>query len=170
MAQIHPGKLWQDHEKWWPAKQAEALVQLHLKAGLAGAFLTCTVRHEQTMAEGRLDLQIEERDPLDPGKVTHHAVLELKVLRSFGETGKAYTEQDMLDWIESGVKQAAAYRDNKGARHAVLCCFDMRVEDTKEVCFAHVLDLARRLSVELKRWFLYGSSDLYRDALASMHH
>ena len=166
-AQIHPGKLWADHKKWQAAKDAEALVHLQLKAGLAGAFLTCTIRHEQPMPEGRLDLEIEEADPLNSGHVTRHALLELKILRSFGCGGETYTAQQTLDWVRSGVEQAAAYRDNKNANYAILCCFDMRKSDTNEACFAHVRDLARSLSVELRRWFLYNTSKAYRAARAT---
>lgn len=167
-AQIHPGKLWVDHKKWWAAEDAEALVHLQIKAGLAGAFLTCTIRHEQPMPEGRLDLEIEETDPLNSGQVTRHALLELKILRSFGCGGGTYTVQETLDWVTSGVEQAAAYRDNKNTNYAILCCFDMRKDDTNEACFDHVRDLAQSRSVELRRWFLYNTSKAYRAARA-MH-
>jgi hypothetical protein len=108
--QSKAGKLWRNQGKWWPSKKAEAIVQLNLKAGLAGAFPTCTVREEQPMAEGLLDLEIEQSDPLDRSKLTRHAVLELKVLRTFGETGTPVTEDYTLGWVKSGVTQAHAFR------------------------------------------------------------
>lgn len=166
-AQLEPGKLWRNPNKWWPSPKAEAVVQLNLKAGLVAAFPTCTVRHEQTMPEGRLDLEVEQCDPLDRSQITRHAVLELKVLRSFRETGAPVPDKATFDWVESGVKQAAAYRNSKSARASALCCFDMRKENTGEVCFEHVRELAKGLSVELRRWFLYAKSRHYREALAS---
>jgi hypothetical protein len=165
LAQPAAGKLWSNQSKWWPSRRAEEIVQLNLTAALAGAFLTCDVRHEQSMPEGRLDIHIEQSDPIDRSKVTRHAVLELKVLRSFHETGTVVTDAYTRDWVESGVNQAFAYR--KGAKWSALFCFDMRKEDCGEQCFDHVRDLATRLEVMLKRWFLYAKSSYYRAALAA---
>jgi len=162
-AQVRAGKLWKDASKWWASEDAEDLVQLHLRVGLTTAFPTCTVRHEQTDVPGRLDLEIEECDPLDRSRVTRFAILELKVLRSFGSTGKGYPSQYVLDWVDSGVRQAATYRDERGAREAALCCFDMRRECTGEECFNHVRDLAKELVVVLRVWFIFASSAQYRD-------
>jgi hypothetical protein len=166
-AQTEAGRLWHNHDKWWPSHKAEAIVQLNLKAGLVGAFPTCTVRHEQTIPEGRLDLEIEQSDPLDRSKVTRHAIIELKILRSFGETGAAVNDKYILDWVKSGIVQAASYRDSKNAKWAALFCFDMRKTDTGETCFHHVLAMASSLSVFLKRWFLYAKSAHYRAAMVS---
>jgi hypothetical protein len=162
-AQARAGKLWEDGEKWWACEDAEDLVQLHLRVGLTTAFPTCTVRHEQTDTPGRLDLEIEESDALDRSRITRYAVLELKILRSFGSTGKKYTDEFTLSWIESGVKQAATYRDQRGARAGALCCFDMRKEHTGEECFNHVRDLAKDLMVTLRVWFMFATSERYRE-------
>jgi hypothetical protein len=164
-AQPPGGGLWQDQQKWWPKQNAEALVQLNLKAGLAGAFPTCTIRHEQTMPEGRLDLEIEQSDPVDRSKVTRHAILELKVLRSFGETGTAYSVAFTEAWVESGIEQAAAYRDSKGAKWSALFCFDMRKDISDQACFNHVLQKAASLQVALRCWHLFATSKLYRTNL-----
>ena len=161
-AQAQAGKLWEDGRRWWPSSQAEDIVQLYLRAGLTTAFPTCTVRHEQTSASGRLDLQIEENHPHDRSQITRHAVLELKVLRSFRSSGTTVQPQATLDWVESGVKQARSYRCEIGARAAALCCFDMRREHSGEQCFDHVRDLATKLVVDLKLWFLFGTSEQYR--------
>lgn len=165
-AQPKAGKLWQDADKWRPTKDAEDRVLLYLNVGLATAFPTCTVRHEQTGVPGRLDLEIEERDPLDRSKLTRHAVLELKVLRSFWSSGAPVTDTETRDWVESGVKQAAAYRTDRSAAAAALCCFDMRKECSGDQCFAHVSDLAKTLNVRLRVWFLFATSRLYRDSIA----
>ena len=165
--QTKPGKLWHNQGKWWPKRDAEDRIQMYLKIGLNRAFRTCDVRHEKVIAEGRLDLIIEERDPIDREIVTNHAVLELKVLRSYGEVGANYTEEYNRDWIKKGVIQAHGYRKGKRAKWSALCCFDMRKSDTGEACFEHVRDMAKGLKVHLKRWFLYAKSEYLRDALAS---
>lgn len=160
-------KLWSDAPKARPSSQAEMIIQGDLKTGLVIAFPTCTVRHEQTMPEGRLDLEVEQSDALDRSLVVRHVLLELKVLRSFRESGKSVPHSETMESIELGVKQAAAYRDSKGVRNAILCCFDMRVRDTGNTCFEHVKELAEQLKVMLKRWFLYSQSRFLRDALAA---
>lgn len=159
-------KLWFNNDKWFPFRNAEDRVQGYLKVGLNRAFPTCEIRHEQTMAEGRSDIEIEERDPLDRSSVTRHALLELKVLRSFGETGDVYMREATLAWILSGVKQASSYRDSKGSKWSALCCFDMRKENDGDACFDHVKPVAEELKVALKRWFLYAKSEYLRDAQA----
>lgn len=166
-AQQLEGKLWCDNTKHWPVKNAERVIQLYLYAGLTAAFLNCTVRAEQNNVSGRLDLEIEESDPIDRSIFVRHALLELKVLRSFGSTGDIFSEKYNLDWVESGVNQAASYRKERGARASALCCFDMRKENSGEECFTHVSDLAQQLKVALRVWFLYATSKQYRDAVVS---
>jgi len=72
----------------------------------------------------------------------------------------------MLDWVESGVKQAFAYGKDRSARATALCCFDMRKEQTGEACFDHVRDTATELAVQLRVWFLFASAEEFRDVLA----
>ena len=99
---------------------------------------------------GRTDLEIEQGNPVDHSLVTRYAILELKVLRSFGSTGHVVTQGFTDDWIESGVEQAAAYRAEKEARWSALCCFDMRVEDLGHAkCFESVQDMAESVCVWL---------------------
>jgi hypothetical protein len=161
-------KMWSNRDKWWPFKDAEDRVQSYLEVALNTAFPTCTIRAEQTTPEGRLDIEIIENDAIDNSKITQHGVLELKVLRSFGEGGSAVTKKYTSEWISSGVEQAAAYRDSKGARWGALVCFDMRKEDVGEAaCFKHVRTLAKRLDVHLRRWFLHATSKQLRGALAA---
>lgn len=163
-AQSPGAKLWKNQESWWPIARAEDTVQVYLKAGLTTAFPTCTVRHEQPDAAGRLDLEIEEADAMDPSRITRHALLELKVLRSYNESGRAVPQTDMDEWVLKGVRQAAAYRDRRGSRAAALCCFDMRRDNTGRACFAHVRELAASLQIELRAWFLFSTSERFRSA------
>ena len=163
--------LWKNRTQWWPYRDAEDRVQGYLETALNAAFPTCTVRSEQSMPEGRLDIEIIENDPVDRAKVTQHAVLELKVLRSFGHTGGPVSKTYTTNWIRSGVEQAAAYRDSKGAKWGALLCFDMRSEDFGDgTCFKHVRSLAKTLDVQLRRWFLYATSKQLRSALAAAKH
>lgn len=159
---------WNDSGSYRPRENAEALVQSYLKIGLTSAFPFCTVRHEQTQTAGRTDLEIEQLNPIDGTIATRHAIIELKVLRSYGSGGSTVSPATTNDAIEKGVRQASAYRLTKETRWSALCCFDMRKDDLGvDACFHHVQELATELAVTLKRWFLYASSDAYRQALTN---
>lgn len=161
-------KMWCNRDKWWPLSDAEDRAQSYLEVALNTAFPTCTIRSEQTMPEGRLDIEIIENDAIDKTKITQHGILELKVLRSFSHGGTIVAKTYTSGWISSGVEQAAAYRDSKGARWGALICFDMRQHDIGEAAsFKHVRTLAKKLDVHLRRWFLYGTSKQLRSALAA---
>jgi hypothetical protein len=126
------------------------------------------VRSEQSMPEGRLDIEIIENDPIDRSKITQHGIIELKVLRTYGQGGNEVSKKYTRDWVRSGVEQAAAYRDSKGAKWAALVCFDLRCDDTGDAsCFRHVCTLARSLQVHLRRWFVYATSKHLRGALSA---
>ena len=160
--------LWHDASRYRPLENAEALVQSHLKTGLAARFPSCKIRHEQTQVTGRTDLEIEQFDSLDHSVVTRHAIIELKVLRSFRSSGSKVYDSQTKESIEEGVRQAAAYRIEKEARWSALCCFDMRRDDAgDEACFADVQDCADALEVMLRRWFLYASAAELRQAITS---
>ena len=156
--------VWQDSRRFWPSRNAEAVIQAHLKTGLHAHFFDCDVRHEQPSKAGRLDLEIERPDPNDYFTITRLAVIELKVLRSFRYNGRATRAGAIARWITKGVGQVVAYRDEQHAQLGFLMCFDMRDADTGEQCFSHVASLARDRSVFLCRWFLYNTSEAYRDA------
>lgn len=164
-----PGaNLWNNNLKWWPVHHAEHLLQQVLRAGLATSFPTCNIRFEQTLATGRFDILIEESQASDRSQVTMHAILELKVLRSFGKSGSKVSIRKTNEWIESGVRQAASYRKERAARLCALCCFDMRQEYTAEKCFDHVRQLATDLAVALRVWFIHATSEHYRRLLTTI--
>ena len=142
------------------------MVQAHVKISLVSRFPFCTIRHEQSQQTGRNDLEIEEADPFDNNSVVRHAIIELKVLRSFRSTGTPVPEADADESIKEGIQQAAAYRAVKSAHWSALSCFDMRSNDAGyDACFSHVKEYASKKDVVLWRWFLYESSASYRKAM-----
>jgi hypothetical protein len=166
-AQASVGKLWKNAGKFRPSNKAEQIIQMYLKIGLAEALPTCTIRQEQSMVAGRLDLEVELQDPLDPSKITRFAILELKVLRSFGSSGNVHTEDEVLKHVQSGVEQALSYRDERQALSGALCCFDMRTDHTSEKCFSHVRAFANEKAISLRLWFIFASSEKYRKFITS---
>ena len=92
-AQPRTGKLWKNGSKWCPYRDAEHRVQMYLEIALNSAFPTCIIRSEQSMPEGRTDIEILETDPSQRNKITQHGILELKVARSFSETGTKVSDK-----------------------------------------------------------------------------
>ena len=164
-AQSETGKLWADTDHHWVAAKAELIVQMYLVSALNGAFPTCIIRAEQSQVSGRLDIVVEEPDYA--GNYVSHAVLELKVLRSFGSTGRRYTDNDMRAWIAKGVEQAYNYRIERGTLQSALCCFDMRTAHSGIPGFNEIAEEAGTLHVIIRWWRLFASSEAYRSHFAA---
>ncbi|WP_347469094.1 hypothetical protein [Burkholderia stagnalis] len=165
-----PTKLWKDAVKGYPVEEAERTVQQMIRHALVGRFLWCTIRQEQPGKSGRTDLEIVDDRTGKPGMIYHHALLELKVLRSFGSTGTAYSETAVQDAIVEGVNQAHSYGTANNSVLRMLCCYDMRSNDVgDDATFVQVKDRANTLSIRLKRWYLYRTSQDYRDAKVDQH-
>lgn len=163
-----PLKIWSDPAKGRPTALAERSIQQIVRIGLVAKFSPCSIRAEQSGKVGRTDLEIVEVKPSGAGELVHHALLELKVLRSWTESGSAVTGQFVRDHIDEGVKQANAYGKEKNSKIKMLSCFDMRDSDLGDsATFAHVAALADTLGVLTSRWFLYASSKAYREAIAA---
>ena len=164
-AQSRSVKLWEDQDMYYPKRDAEDLVQHHLRLGLTTALLSCIVREEQPSPVGRLDLKIEDREPRGDGGPVPHAILELKVLRSFTSGGTRVSIRKNKEWIASGVKQADSYRKEWSARAAALCCFDMRVAPEGDGMFTKATRKeAAALDVRLRAWDLYPTPAAERSA------
>ncbi len=166
-AQSQVGKLWQNARRYWPVEKAELTIQMYLETALCVAFPTCTIRREQSQVTGRLDIEIEESDSERPGYAIRHALLELKVLRSFGSTGVAVSEVQVRKWIDEGIDQAYTYREERGTLQSALFCFDMRKSQTTVSRFKELTDKATRLKVPIHVWGLFPSAKAYRAFRAS---
>lgn len=163
-----PLKIWQNSSKGWPSSTAEKAVQQLVRVGLITRFSPLSIRQEQSGKVGRTDIEIVEvrREPENAS--IYHALLELKVLRSYSENGAVVAPAFVQEHITDGVNQAFAYGSDKAAKEKMLCCFDMRTEDVGDAStFAHVAETASTLKVSMSRWFLYSSSEAYREALAA---
>jgi hypothetical protein len=111
---------------------------------------------------GRLDLEIEE--PLmQAGEFVRHAILELKVLRSFGSTGSSVSKTEIRKIVKEGVEQAASYREERDAHASALCCFDMRTKSTRKKCFHGIQASAKKRDVKLRVWPIFASAKEFRE-------
>ena len=123
-AQVDKGSgMWANSAKHWAKSEAEAIVQSHMKKlRWLFALVDCVIRHEQSMGRGRVDLEIEQQICEDPPKWARPMEIEVKVLRERGSTGRKRSKPSVHRWIGHGIRQAAAYRDERGADHGMLCC------------------------------------------------
>lgn len=159
---MHSGgvQLWSKPEKFWVETSAEVRIQSYVRCGLSAVLWNCDIEPEHvTGPAGRLDLEIIKRSTRKTV-----AVLELKVLRSYGARGGAQSDAHNARWAEKGVLQARAYCNERHGEYAVLCCYDMRINSADGACMRAAERKAARLAVVVRRWKLYPTNDAYRDA------
>ncbi|WP_143517784.1 hypothetical protein ACTAB8_18730 [Pseudomonas syringae] len=157
-------KIWNDPGKWHPAEHVEKEIQGRLQSHFCSIFsLNLLVLNEVSTGEGRLDMLLVSHD-IDPGRVLYHALLELKALRSFSNSGATpYKVKDHKEWVNKGVVQAIAYQETHRPLHTALCCFDMCKESySDEYWFEDSKDSADKAKIFQWRWRLYNSADAYR--------
>src|SRR5690606_21858298 len=106
--------VWHDPSKWWPVHRAEQEIQAEVRKCLAWAFKTCDVRSETSGAMGRLDISVSQpfvmnNNPGPVKAVVIHALLELKVVKSFTSNGSQTSQTTEKLKFSEGILQAAAY-------------------------------------------------------------
>lgn len=163
-SESHP--LWIKPEKWWPIKLAEKAIEHEVTRALAGKFWYLDVRSEQPSSVGRTDVELIETQALPAGINIRHALIELKVFRSFGSTGRSVKDAINNRQLREGIRQADQYGQANNSKIKMLCCYDMRTADSGDAaCFGPYAAAANARDVRLKRYFLYNSSDALRLAL-----
>jgi hypothetical protein len=155
--------LWEDRAKGHPVERAEGAVQGIVEVGLAQAMGNVRVKREETGAMGRFDLALIEHDPLDSSKTINHAILELKIVKSFTHSGTPVPPRDNKSAVLKGTKQAWAYREEHKSRMAALCCYDMRSTPSPNNCSELGSNVATKLNVEFWAWPLFPTPDAARD-------
>lgn len=160
-------RLWQDSVKAFPAKESEKVIQEILENVLALALGAVRVKRELTGVAGRFDLGLSEQDPVDPAVWTNHALLELKIVKTFTNSGGKVPAAANRQAISKGLDQASSYRKEHGFRLSALCCFDMQKKHTLQQSFKHEKDRAKRLQVELWSWPLFPTTAAYRASVGA---
>lgn len=165
-ASMASGELWVNGEKSYPVIRAESAVQKVVEIGLGCALGNVRVKRERTGVYGRFDLALIEQDPQNPSKATNHAILELKVVKAFTSTGKAFPDGANKIAVLKGVKQAFAYREEHGSRISALCCYDMRPDPSLQKYSGRKCKIAEDLGVKFWAWNLFSTTESARNRLA----
>jgi len=94
--------------------------------------------------------------------------MELKVLREYRlvkRKRRHVSEKFNIRWGSMGIGQAYSYkRLNRTIGVAYVCCFDARTSDVE---LKELVDLADRLDIEYRRYFMYTSAEELHKALIS---
>jgi hypothetical protein len=152
--------LWTDGDKHWPHPRAEKRVQDALMAGIGGAFgRPYFVEQEKSGDAGRFDIGFRER--AGGGTSTLHAILELKVAKSFSGGGVPVSAADTEARVISGVEQVWAYADEHEAGERACLVFDLRTPDA-QVPPEPARIRAAALKVLLKFWRCFPTAEDYR--------
>ena len=141
--------------------------KIQVVTGLSSALISCRIKKELTGVSGRYDIAIEQQNPATTTDWIQHAILELKVIKSFTSGGQKHPPSENQAWLQSGLEQAYNYQQEHSSKFSALCCFDMQKEDHGESCFGHIKENAKTLLVELWRWYIYATSKQYRTANAT---
>lgn len=158
-------KLWKDGTKCFPAERPEGAIQEIVEIGLGNALGNVRVKREETGIYGRFDLALIEQDPLEPTKTINHAILELKVVKSFTHTGNEVSDAANHKAVLKGLKQAFSYQKEHGSRISAVCCYDMRQSHSSgDKC-----RYAAKLGVEFWAWPLFSTTEASRNSLVENH-
>lgn len=162
-------RLWKDSSKWYPEENVEQEIQGRLQTHFSSNFSQNILPLSEIEAgTGRLDLLLISPGEA-PGIIINHALIELKALRTFSNTGTTeYTKQAQLDWIEKGVRQALTYKITHNPKHTILCCFDMcKNDESDSYWFGGTQKLASQSDIYQWRWRLYNSAEAYRKSIGA---
>lgn len=149
--------LWQVQSKWFPVNESEKGIQqiLHVALKTHVMFTALRIDQEHSSLMGRCDFILKEQDALDPTVWIHHAILELKVVKSFTYSGSPVAEATNKAAVSDGLDQARDYRTAHSCRLAALCCYDMRKKPDPEGAIAHEKARAAQEDIGLWAWPVY---------------
>ncbi len=161
-----PNALWEDRVKAYPIKEAERGIQQILNIAFVSntSFEFLKVEQEHKGVMGRCDFILKEQDPFDNTTWTNHAILELKVVKSFTHTGSSVADSANKQAVSDGLDQARDYRSSHSCRLAALCCYDMRKPPDHEQAIEHELERAQSESVALWSWPIHNITKSARAA------
>ncbi|TPM45633.1 hypothetical protein FJ951_17540 [Mesorhizobium sp. B2-2-3] len=139
---ICPPQVWQKPNGYVPGPETERVLQWCLAAEMRGYFRPILIQREQAVNVGRIDILFT--DPTAQPNARHPAVVEVKVLRSFGSTELPISPSTNLYSLVKGMGQAKAYRRVKKAKLGALAVFDLRKIKTDLLASAFVQKAADR--------------------------
>lgn len=153
--------LWADTSAWDVQEDAERRVQDTLLFFLSNAYHSPYFMLKEISGHaGRYDISLHQSLPAR-GQTVTHAIIELKVIRSFGSNHNRYTEAKWREALVSGLTQAAGYVKEHNPRQCACFYFDLRHHDDVdriEMAENH----SRMLDIPLRGWRCLPSAEAYQ--------
>ena len=168
-----PSGVWEPRcaGRYIPGPRPERSIQYPLEVALDSWFQgILRTGGEETTTLGRIDLLLLKRREGEP--FAYWAVIELKIIKSFtnarrGTEPTPIRDNDNVDAIVEGVKQAAAYREDCSAEEALLEIYDLRQDKSDDLTTREEVLAVKDACAPPPRinvWPLFGSARAARNA------
>lgn len=157
-------ELWANRSKWWPINESEKGIQKILYGALKGhlLFSSLQIKQEDPSNLGRCDFILREQDPCDSSVWTHHAILELKVVKSHTHTGSDVADSTNKTAVSDGLDQTRDYKTSHSCRLGALCVYDMRKKPDPKEAIEHEVKRAADEGLGLWSWPVYNTAKAAR--------
>ena len=145
-----------------PEKSIQSLLEFALNFWFRGVV---RAESEDSTNIGRIDVRLLTRGA--DGRLGYWIILELKVIKSFTNSGSKVTESANLEAIVKGVKQAGSYRQNRCAEEGMLEIYDLRQDKSEDLAVRDDVSAALNMYCpppKIDVWPLFGSAEDARNA------
>ena len=145
-----------------PEKSIQSLLEFALNFWFRGVV---RAESEDSTNIGRIDVRLLTRGA--DGRLGYWIILELKVIKSFTNSGSKVSESSNLEAIVKGVKQAGSYRENRCAEEGMLEIYDLRQDKSEDLTVRDDVSAALNMYCpppKIDIWPLFGSAEDARNA------
>ena len=152
--------------KYVPGEHPEKSIQSHLEIALNFWFRgVVKAESEDSTTIGRIDLRLLTKGA--DGRLAYWVILELKVIKSFTNSGSNVSDSSNVDAIVKGIKQAGSYRENRNSDEGMLEIYDLRKDKSEDLMVRESVSAALTMyspSPRVDVWPMYGTTDHARNA------
>ena len=163
-----PDGVWKtDHAHHYiPGPRPERSIQSDLEVALNFWFRgVIRAESEDKTNIGRIDVRLLKTTAA--GELAYWSILELKVIKSFTHTSSTVDDSTNVEAIVKGIEQAAAYRANRTAEHALLEVYDLRRDKSEDLTARQAVSTTLATcspAPNVDVWPVFGSADHARHA------
>ena len=165
-----PGGIWKhgSAHSYIPSECPEKSIQSQLKFALNFWFRGVVwAESEDKTNIGRIDVRLLISGARADRSLTYWVILELKVIKSFTNSGTPVGNSSNLNSIVKGVRQTGSYRANRKVEEGMLEIYDLRKDKSKDLITHENVSKALNQycpPLRVNVWPLFGSSVDARNA------
>lgn len=163
-----PEGVWEPRSahRYIPGPRPEKSIQSDLELALNFWFRgVVRAQSEDPTNIGRIDVRLLKKEA--SGRLAYWIILELKIIKSFTNTGSKVGDSTNVEGIIKGVKQAGSYQANRIAEEGMLEIYDLRQDKSEDLTTRQDVAAAREAYSPPPRvdvWPVYGGADDARNA------